>query len=154
MQDFSWRAEQEQPPSRLWVYGVLTPIVGLAIGIFAAVLITSAPTERMSPHHAMLAQPPQPSGQFPTFSPVKPSPADKEIPNLGPTPTTVKTPVPNSVEPATPRSVTSENGVSLDQGSPPKEMPLIILNAPPVSRPALPNPTAEGVVCSPEAIPG
>ena len=121
-ENFSWSPAGERPPSRSsLVVGLLAPVLGLTLGVVAAVVIANAPWEGASLSPARLR--PQPSSHFPqVLAPVKaPSAPDrKEMPVVVLNPTAFKTPAPNFVEPPTLRPVApTEEALSPEPSSEP-----------------------------------
>jgi hypothetical protein len=126
-ENFSWSPAGERPPSRYsLVVGLLAPVLGLTLGVMAAVVIANSPWEGASLSPARLR--PQPSSHFPqVLAPVKaPSAPDwKEMPVVVLNPTAVKTPDPSSVEPPALRPVApTEEALSREPSSEPSSVAL------------------------------
>jgi hypothetical protein len=125
-ENFSWSPAGERPPSRSsLVVGLLAPVLGLTLGVMAAVLIANAPWEGASLSPARLRH--QPSSHFPqVLAPVASSAPDRKgRPVVVLNPTAVKTPDPNSVEPPTLRPVApTEEALSPEPSSEPSSVAL------------------------------
>jgi hypothetical protein len=126
-ENFSWSPEGERPPSLSSpVFGLLAPVLGLTLGVMAAVVIANAPWEGTAVSPVGLR--PQRSSHFPqVLAPVKASsaPDRKEMPLVVLNPTAVKTPAPNSVEPPTLRPVApTEKALSPEPSSEPSSVAL------------------------------
>jgi hypothetical protein len=124
-ENFSWSPAGERQPSRSsLIVGLLAPVLGLTLGVMAAVLIANAPREGASLSPARLRH--QPSSHFPqVLTPVASSaPESKERPVVVLNPTAVKTPDPNSVEPPTLRPVAPTEALSPEPSSEPWCAPL------------------------------
>jgi hypothetical protein len=116
-ENFSWSPEGERPPSiSSPVFGLLAPVLGLTLGVMAAVVIANAPWEGTAVSPVGLR--PQRSSHFPqVLAPVRAS--------VVLNPTAGKTPAPNSVEPPTLRPVApTEKALSPEPSSEPSSVAL------------------------------